>query len=70
MIEYEGLKMLDVHDIAKVFSISTQAVRKLFREQKISSRKLGNKWYCTEAEFEAYLTGQKQAQQVTQEQVS
>ena len=57
MIEIGDIKAYDVQEIAKMFDMTPQSIRKFIREGRIKGRKVGTRWYVTEEAIRDYLTG-------------
>ena len=57
MIEIGDIKVYDVQEIAKMFDMTPQSIRKFIREGRIKGRKVGTRWYVTEEAIREYLLG-------------
>ena len=57
MIEIGDIKAYDVQEIAKMFDMTPQSIRKFIREGRIKGRKVGTRWYVTEEAIREYLLG-------------
>jgi len=57
MIEIGNIKAYDVQEIAKMFDMTPQSIRKFIREGRIKGRKVGTRWYVTEEAIRDYLMG-------------
>lgn len=57
MIQIGDIKAYDVQEIAKLFDMTPQSVRKFIREGRIKGRKVGTRWYVTEEAIRDYLMG-------------
>jgi hypothetical protein len=57
MIEIGDIKAYDVQEIAKMFDMTPQSIRKFIREGRIKGRKVGTRWYVTEEAIRDYLMG-------------
>ena len=58
MIEIGDIKAYDVQEIAKIFDMTPQSIRKFIREGRIKGRKVGTRWYVTEEAIRDYLMGE------------
>lgn len=61
MIIFGDVKLYTAAEIAVTLGKNEQGVRRLLRLGKLNGRMLGNRWYCTDADVNAYLTGDTQA---------
>ena len=57
MKQIGGIKFYDVQEIAKIFDMTPQSIRKFFKEGRIKARKFGTRWYVTEEAMREYLLG-------------
>ena len=57
MIEIGNIKAYDVQEIAKMFDMTPQSIRRFLREGRIKARKFGTRWYVTEEAMREYLLG-------------
>ncbi len=57
MIQIGDIKAYDVQELAKLFDMTPQSVRKFIREGRIKGRKVGTRWYVTEEAIRDYLMG-------------
>jgi len=57
MIEIGDIKAYDVQEIARIFDMTPQSIRKFIREGRIKGRKVGTRWYVTEEAIRDYLMG-------------
>jgi len=57
MIKIGDIKAYDVQELAKLFDMTPQSVRKFIREGRIKGRKVGTRWYVTEEAIRDYLMG-------------
>lgn len=57
MIQIGDIKAYDVQEIAKLFDMTPQSIRKFIREGRIKGRKVGTRWYVTEEAIRDYLMG-------------
>ena len=57
MIQIGDIKAYDVQELAKLFDMTPQSVRKFIREGRIKGRKVGTRWYVTEEAIREYLLG-------------
>ena len=57
MIQIGDIKAYDVHEIAKLFDMTPQSIRRFLREGRIKARKFGTRWYATEEAIREYLLG-------------
>ena len=57
MIEIGDIKAYDVQEIAKMFDMTPQSIRRFLREGRIKARKFGTRWYATEEAIREYLLG-------------
>ena len=59
MIEIGDIKAYDVQEIAKMFDMTPQSIRKFIREGRIKGRKVGTRWYVTEEAIREFLLGEQ-----------
>ena len=57
MKQFGDIKFYDVQEIAKIFDMTPQSIRKFFKEGTIKARKVGTRWYVTEEAMREYLLG-------------
>lgn len=57
MKQIGDIKFYDVQEIAKIFDMTPQTIRRFFREGRIKARKFGTRWYVTEEAMREYLLG-------------
>lgn len=57
MKQFGDIKFYDVQEIAKIFDMTPQSIRKFFKEGRIKARKVGTRWYVTEEAMREYLLG-------------
>ena len=57
MKRFGDIKLYDVQEIARIFDMTPQSVRKYFKEGRIKARKVGTRWYVTEEAIRDYLMG-------------
>ncbi len=57
MIQIGDIKAYDVQEIAKLFDMTPQSIRRFLREGRIKARKFGTRWYVTEEAMREYLLG-------------
>ena len=57
MKQFGDIKFYDVQEIAKIFDMTPQSIRKFFKTGKIKARKFGTRWYVTEEAMREYLLG-------------
>lgn len=57
MKQLGDIKFYDVQEIAEIFDMTPQSIRKFFNQGKIQARKFGTRWYVTEEAMRAYLLG-------------
>jgi len=57
MKQIGDIKFYDVQEIAKIFDMTPQTIRRFFREGRIKARKFGTRWYVTEEAIREYLLG-------------
>jgi len=57
MKQFGDIKFYDVQEIARIFDMTPQSVRKYFKEGRIKARKVGTRWYVTEEAIRDYLLG-------------
>ncbi|MGL4546582.1 helix-turn-helix domain-containing protein [Eubacterium aggregans] len=57
MKQIGDIKFYDVQEIAKIFDMTPQIIRKFFKEGRIKARKFGTRWYVTEEAMREYLLG-------------
>jgi excisionase family DNA binding protein len=55
MITMGDIKAYDVYEIAKLFDVTPQSVRKYLKQGKIKANKFGTKWYITEEAMRDFL---------------
>ena len=62
MVQIGDIRAYDVYEIAKMFDMTPQSIRKFLKQGRIKARKFGTKWYVTEEAMREYLlTGNVQA---------
>ncbi len=49
------LRLFEVEDLAESLGLHERTVRQLLREGRLKGRKLGKRWYVTEAGLRAYF---------------
>lgn len=59
MIEIGDIKAYDVQEIARIFDMTPQSIRKFIREGRIKGRKVGTRWYVTEEAIREFLLGEQ-----------
>lgn len=57
MKQIGDIKFYDVQEIAKIFDMTPQSIRRFFKEGRIKARKFGTRWYVTEEAMREYLLG-------------
>jgi len=57
MKQFGDIKFYDVQEIARIFDMTPQSIRKFIREGRIKGRKVGTRWYVTEEAIRDYLMG-------------
>jgi len=57
MKQFGDIKFYDVQEIARIFDMTPQSIRKFIREGRIKGRKVGTRWYVTEEAIREYLLG-------------
>jgi len=57
MKQIGDIKFYDVQEIAKIFDMTPQSIRKFLKEGRIKARKVGTRWYVTEEAMREYLLG-------------
>lgn len=57
MKQIGDIKFYDVQEIARIFDMTPQSIRKFIREGRIKGRKVGTRWYVTEEAIREYLLG-------------
>jgi len=57
MKQIGDIKFYDVQEIAKIFDMTPQSIRKFLKEGRIKGRKVGTRWYVTEEAIRDYLMG-------------
>jgi len=57
MKQIGDIKFYDVQEIAKIFDMTPQSIRKFLKEGRIKARKVGTRWYVTEEAVREYLLG-------------
>lgn len=55
MITMGDIKAYDVYEIAKLFDVTPQSVRKYLKDGRIQANKFGTKWYITEEAMRNFL---------------
>ena len=58
MKRFGDIKLYDVQEIARIFDMTPQSVRKYFKEGRIKARKVGTRWYVTEEAIREFLMGE------------
>jgi len=58
MKQIGDIKFYDVQEIAKIFDMTPQSIRKFLKEGRIKGRKVGTRWYVTEEAIRDYLMGE------------
>lgn len=61
MKQFGDIKFYDVQEIARIFDMTPQSIRKFFKTGRIKARKFGTRWYVTEEAMREFLLG-KQAE--------
>ena len=59
MKQFGDIKFYDVQEIARIFDMTPQSVRKYFKEGRIKARKVGTRWYVTEEAMREFLLGEQ-----------
>ena len=59
MKQFGDIKLYDVQEIAKIFDMTPQSVRKFFKTGRIKARKVGTRWYVTEEAMREFLLGEQ-----------
>ena len=59
MKRFGDIKLYDVQEIARIFDMTPQSVRKYFKEGRIKARKVGTRWYVTEEAIREFLLGEQ-----------
>jgi len=59
MKRFGDIKLYDVQEIARIFDMTPQSVRKYFKEGRIKARKVGTRWYVTEEAMREFLLGEQ-----------
>jgi len=59
MKQFGDIKLYDVQEIAKIFDMTPQSVRKFFKTGRIKARKVGTRWYVTEEAIREFLLGEQ-----------
>jgi len=57
MKQFGDIKFYDVQEIARIFDMTPQSIRKFFKTGRIKARKFGTRWYVTEEAMREYLLG-------------
>ena len=57
MKQFGDIKFYDVQEIARIFDMTPQSIRKFFKTGRIKARKFGTRWYVTEEAIRDYLMG-------------
>lgn len=60
MITMGDIKAYDVYEIAQLFNMTPQSVRKYLKSGKIQANKFGTKWYITEEAMRDFLMNKGQ----------
>ena len=55
MVQIGDIKAYTVQEVAKMFDMTPQSIRKFLNEGRIKARKMGTKWYVTEEAMREYL---------------
>lgn len=55
MVQIGDIRAYDVYEIAKMFDMAPQSIRKFLKQGRIKARKFGTKWYVTEEAIREYL---------------
>ena len=55
MVQIGDIRAYDVYEIAKMFDMTPQSIRKFLKQGRIKARKFGTKWYVTEDAMREYL---------------
>lgn len=50
-----GVTLYDVSDIASALDLSEETVREYFRNETLTGRKIGSKWFITEPNLKSFL---------------
>ncbi len=59
MKQFGDIKFYDVQEIARIFDMTPQSIRKFIREGRIKGRKVGTRWYVTEEAIREFLLGEQ-----------
>lgn len=59
-IKLGGMTAYDVKEVCQLFNLTPQTVRKYLQTGKIKGAKFGVKWYVTEENIKAFLSGGEQ----------
>jgi len=57
MKQFGDIKLYDVQEIARIFDMTPQSIRKFFKTGRIKARKVGTRWYVTEEAMREFLLG-------------
>lgn len=58
MRQLGDIRAYDVQEIAKIFDMTPQSIRKFLKEGRIKGRKFGTRWYVTEEAMRNFLMGE------------
>lgn len=56
MFEIAGMKVFDILDIANMFQVTPQTIRRYIREGKLEANKMGTRWFITDESLKKYLS--------------
>jgi len=59
MKQFGDIKFYDVQEIARIFDMTPQSIRKFFKTGRIKARKFGTRWYVTEEAMREFLLGEQ-----------
>lgn len=56
MFEIGDIKVFDIIDIANMFQVTPQTIRRYIREGKLEANKMGTRWFITDEALKKYLS--------------
>ena len=59
MKQFGDIKFYDAQEIARIFDMTPQSIRKFFKTGRIKASKLGTRWYVTEEAMREFLLGEQ-----------
>lgn len=55
MIEFEGAKLYEINDVAKICNVHRRTVHDWVLKKKMKAQKIGAKWYVKEDTLKAFI---------------